>query len=154
VLFSRTCQGKPAAWDLVSISDKSVRTVTHDGAKGATDHPSRLRFMPDGQHVAFTSLCSAVGHCNKLYANVMVATLKDSRQQITKLVDPKPGYCNVNDCNTGWDEAVPSPDGRDFILSFITPSGAAASCLTALHAEFSACSLGGEVGDASWQRVR
>jgi WD40 repeat protein len=153
VLFERTCAGKPAAWDLVSVSSKNVTRVTHDGAKGATDHPSRVRFMPDGRHVAFTSLCSAAGHCNKLYANVMVATLQDSRQQITQLKDPKPGYCNQNDCNSGWDEAVPSPDGRDFILSFITPSGAAASCITTLHAGFEACSLGGEVYDASWQRV-
>jgi Tol biopolymer transport system component len=153
VLFSRTCQGRPATWDLVSVSTKKITTVTRDGAKGPTDHPSRLRFMPDGRHVAFTSLCSATRHCNKLYANVMVATLHDSRQQITQLRDPKPGYCNVNDCNTGWDEAVPSPDGRDFILSFITPSGAAASCLTTLHAAFGACSLAGEVYDATWQRV-
>ena len=47
----------------------------------------------------------------------------------------------------------PSPDGRDFIVSFITPSGAAASCIQTLHADFEACSLGGEVYDASWQRV-
>lgn len=153
VLFQRTCSGKPATWDLVSVSNQQVTTVTRHRAKGATDHPSRVRFMPDGQHVAFTSLCSAAGHCNKLYANVMVATLQDSRQQITQLKDPAPGYCNENDCNTGWDEAVPSPDGRDFILSFITPSGAAASCITTLHAAFEACSLGGEVYDASWQRV-
>jgi Tol biopolymer transport system component len=154
VLFQRTCQGKPTAWNLVSVSNMKITTVTREGAKGAVDHPSRLRFMPDGKHVAFTSLCSAPGHCNKLYANVMVATLNDTRQQITQLRDPKPGYCDVNDCNSGWDEAVPSPDGRDFILSFITPSGAAASCLTTLHAAFTACSLGGEVGEASWQRVR
>jgi hypothetical protein len=153
VLFQRTCSGKPAAWDLVSVSNKTVTTVTHDGAKGAADHPSRLRFMPDGKHVAFTSLCSAAGHCNKVYANVMVATLQDTRQLITHARDPKPGYCNVNDCNTGADEAVPSPDGRDFIVSFITPSGAAASCIQTLHADFEACSLGGEVYDASWQRV-
>ena len=153
VLFERSCSGKPAAWDLVSVSHHTVTSVTRDGAMGASDHPSRLRFMPDGQHVAFTSLCSAVGHCNKLYANVMVATLRDSRQQITHLADPKPGYCDVNDCNTGWDEAVPSPDGRDFIVAFITPSGAQASCLRTLHADFEACSLGGEVYDASWQRV-
>lgn len=153
VLFKRSCTGKPAAWDLVSVSRKTVTSVTHDGAKGPADHPSRLRFMPDGQHVAFTSLCSAAGHCNKLYANVMVATLQDSRQQITHLPDPKPGFCEENDCNTGWDSAVPSPDGRDFIVSFITPSGAAASCLTTLHAAFEVCSLGGQVYGASWQRV-
>jgi dipeptidyl aminopeptidase/acylaminoacyl peptidase len=153
VLFERTCPNKPATWDLVSLSGKKVTTVTHNGAKGPADHPSRVRFMPDGAHVAFTSLCSAVGHCNALYANVMVATLHDSRQLITYKKDPKPGYCNVHDCNTGWDEAVPSPDGKDFIVAFITPSGAQASCLTALHVAFTACSLGGEVYDASWQRV-
>ena len=153
VLFERSCSGKPSTWDLASVTHGSVTPVTHDGAKGATDHPSRVRFMPDGRHVAFTSLCSAVGHCNNLYANVMVATLKDSRQQITHLQDPKPGFCDVNDCNTGWDEAVPSPDGRDFIVAFITPSGAQASCIRSLHAAFEACSLGGEVYDASWQRV-
>ncbi len=153
ILFVRSCAGEPKRVKTVSATTRASKLVTRDGAKGAKDVVMSPAWMPDGRSITFTANCVAVGKCTNV-RNVMVADLNDSRRAVTSETD----NCDPRqeDCFVGYfDVAAGSTGtGTDFAVSWNTPSGAAAPCISTLNSNMIYCEfMAWEVKQPSFQPI-
>jgi hypothetical protein len=158
ILFTRSCSTD--TFLIVNTTKKAIRFVTQDGAKGPADRIDSIDWMPDGKHLAITSYCQDYGVCNKIAENVFTTDLTDShRINVTNEVDefPDPSDCETQmvDCWGGYYNAIPAPDGKDFIVEWSTPSGMGATVFSTLRSKFYTDDGNGVLSsDPSWQRLK
>lgn len=131
LLFTQRC--RVDAVMVLNLATKTVRYVTGDGAKGPTDEVESPRWMPDGTHIVFTSLCALT--CNVNTRNVVLTDLIGNRQAVTNVADDS--NCG-HSCYEGYYDVAPGPDGHDFAVSSFTNGGVAVEELSALFAHFAA----------------
>ncbi len=139
ILFVRSCAGQAKRVKTVSATTRATRLVTRDGAKGAKDVVMSPAWMPNGRSITFTANCVAAGQCTNV-RNVMVADLNDTTRRAVTTENDNCDPRNEN-CFVGYFDvaAASSGTGTDFAVSWFTPSGAAAPCVSTLKSDMIYC---------------
>jgi Tol biopolymer transport system component len=148
VVFLRSCSSVPHnRIYTVNTSTKALHLVTADGKIDKRDQVDSPDFLPNGKRIVMTAQCWAAGKCIRGNNRIVTVNLNGG-QRVTITHE---GNCDPTVGCFPSLSVKASPDGHDYLYTFVTNSPA---CFAALHAKVGICSDLGEEYDAldpDWQ---